>query len=364
MKIGILTFHRAYNYGAVLQCYALQQYLLSIGHTVEIIDYRQKWIDACFTPFSWLMFKYNLHHPKLMLQYIKTFLRRRNNLYKRQVYFNAFVSDFLKLSCKPVFCAQDISDYYDAIIIGSDQLWGRWCLGNQLDEIYLGLFTRKVNTKIIGYSISSDVDSINIINNEYQLTNVLKNFSAISFREKNIANHVQQITGKSCPITLDPTLLCDENTWNPLMNKEWAKKDYIVIYQVRGVEKYKDLLYNKAAIIASRFSGKCDIIDLSDMSYSVTDFISIIKYAKFVVTTSFHATVFSIIFKTPFYAFKLNDGRDNRYENVCGEMNLSDRCINVDSESIDVNTDFSETDERLSRISRNSKEFITKSLLE
>lgn len=99
------------------------------------------------------------------------------------------------------------------------------------------------------------------------------------------------------------------------------------------------------------------------MEYSVTDFISIIKYAKFVVTTSFHATVFSIIFKTPFYALKLNDGRDNRYENLCGEMNLSDQCINVDSESIDVNTDFSDTDERLSRIGHKSKDFITKSLL-
>lgn len=363
MKIGILTFHRAYNYGAVLQCYALQQYLLSLGHTVEIIDYRQKWIDACFTPFSWLMFKYNFHHPKLMLRYLKSFWKRRNNLHKRQVFFDTFVSKFLRLSSKPVFCAQDISDYYDAIIIGSDQLWGRWCLGNQLDKIYLGLFPHKGKTKIIGYSISSDADSINMINDEYQLTKVLNNFSAISFREKNIAHHVQQIAGKSCPVTLDPTLLCDEESWSPLINKKWAKKEYIVIYQVRGIEKYKELLYKKAAIIAGRFPDKCDIIDLSGMEYSVTDFISIIKYAKFVVTTSFHATVFSIIFKTPFYALKLNDGRDNRYENLCGEMNLSDRCINVDSESIDVNTDFSDTDERLSRIGHKSKDFITKSLL-
>lgn len=362
MKIGILTFHRAYNYGAVLQCYALQQYLLSLGHTVEIIDYRQKWIDACFTPFSWLMFKYNLHHPRLMFRYLKTFWGRRKNLHKRQVFFNAFVSKFLRLSSKPVFCSQDISDYYDAIIIGSDQLWGRWCLGNQLDKIYLGLFPHKPNTKIIGYSISSDIDSINMINDEYQLTKVLNNFSAISFREKNIANHVLQIAEISCPVTLDPTLLCDENIWSPLINKEWTKKEYIVIYQVRGVEKYKELLYNKAAIIASRFSEKCDIIDLSDMAYSVTDFISIIKYAKFVVTTSFHATVFSIIFKKPFYAFKLNDGRDNRYENLCEELNLSNRCINVNSDCMDININFTDIDNRLSRISRESKEFIIENI--
>lgn len=362
MKIGILTFHRAYNYGAVLQCYALQQYLLSLGHTVEIIDYRQKWIDACFTPFSWLMFKYNLHHPRLLFRYLKTFWGRRKNLHKRQVFFNAFVSKFLRLSSKPVFCSQDISDYYDAIIIGSDQLWGRWCLGNQLDKIYLGMFPHKQNTKIIGYSISSDIDSINMINDEYQLTKVLNNFSAISFREKNIANHVLQIAEISCPVTLDPTLLCDENIWSPLINKEWTKKEYIVIYQVRGVEKYKELLYNKAAIIASRFSEKCDIIDLSDMAYSVTDFISIIKYAKFVVTTSFHATVFSVIFKKPFYAFKLNDGRDNRYENLCEELNLSNRCINVNSDCMDININFTDIDNRLSRISRESKEFIIENI--
>lgn len=363
MRIGILTFHRAYNYGAVLQCYALQQYLSSLGHDVEVIDYRQKWIDACFTPFSWLMFKYNLHHPRLMLQYVKTFLKRKSILCKRKVFFDDFVSNFLKVSCKPVYAPQDIPNCYDAIIIGSDQLWGRWCLGNQLDKIYLGIFPRKKGTKLIGYSISSDADSIDMLNDNYQLIKVLSNFSAISFREKNIANYVQQITGKSCPITLDPTLLCDEDTWNPLINQDWSRKKYIVIYQVRGIEKYKELLYNKATIIANSFSDKCDIIDLSDMHYSVTDFISIIKYAKFVVTTSFHATVFSIIFKTPFYALILNDGRDNRYENLCEEMNLSDRCINVDIDKFDVNTDFSDMNERLSKISSDSKEFIIKNLL-
>ena len=121
-------------------------------------------------------------------------------------------------------------------------------------------------------------------------------------------------------------------------------------------------MYNKAAIIASRFSEKCDIIDLSDMAYSVTDFISIIKYAKFVVTTSFHATVFSIIFKKPFYAFKLNDGRDNRYENLCEELNLSNRCINVNSDCMDININFTDIDNRLSRISRESKEFIIENI--
>lgn len=363
MKIGILTFHRAYNYGAVLQCYALQQYLLSLGHDVEIIDYRQKWIEACFKPFSWVMFKYNMRHPRLMYRYIITFLKRKKMLETRKQHFEHFRLNFLNISKTPILSTKDISENYNAIIIGSDQVWGRWCLGNQLDQVYLGKFPHSSKTKIIGYSIGSDISSVNLANDKNGLKNILQGFSHISFRENNIVTYIKQLTGLQYPQTVDPTLLCDEKLWSSLIKDEWAGNNYIVIYQVRGIEQNKSVLYEKAKILADKIHENCSIIDLSDMNYSVADFVSIIKFARFVVTTSFHATVFSIVFKTPFYSIKLNDGRDNRYENLCRTLSLSNQCIDKNFDKLETSVDFSGVEEKLSKISFTSKEFIDNSLL-
>lgn len=362
MKIGILTFHRAYNYGAVLQCYALQQYLLSYGFKVEVIDYKQPWIDACFKPFSMIMFKYNLHHPKLMCRFFTSYNRRRKMLEKRKTFFTTFCSKHLIISSKHFIRKEEMPQDYDAYIIGSDQLWGTLCLGGKFDDIYLGLFPHKKEAKVIGFSISSDIDSINQLAKTGRLNSILKCFSAISFREQNIADKVNSITNMIVPVTVDPTLLVDEHLWASLIDSKWNNSDYVVIYQVRGIIKNKGMLYEKASKIASMIGTDCKIIDLSDMSYSVTDFVSIIKYAKFVITTSFHATVLSIIFKTPFYAIKLNDGKDNRYVELCRSLGLSKQCIEFDEKCLTVSVDFSQVNERLLDLNQQSRSYLHNNL--
>ena len=122
------------------------------------------------------------------------------------------------------------------------------------------------------------------------------------------------------------------------------------------------MIYEKASRIASMIGKNCKIIDLSDMSYSVTDFVSIIKYAKFVITTSFHATVFSIIFKTPFYVIKLNDGRDNRYVDLCCSLGLFKQCIDVGERKLVVSVDFSQVDEKLLELNQQSRSYIHNNL--
>ena len=62
MKVGIITVHRAYNYGSVLQCYSLQEYLKSLGHDVWVIDYRQKWTEAVYKPFSLYYIWHSCYH--------------------------------------------------------------------------------------------------------------------------------------------------------------------------------------------------------------------------------------------------------------------------------------------------------------
>lgn len=362
MKIGILTFHRAYNYGAVLQCYALQQYLLSMGHNVEVIDYRQPWIEECYKPFSPIVFIHHLkHNPRNALGYIKSYFIRKKILSVRSKHFLSFLSEYIKLSPYPVHTINEIPNSYDAYVIGSDQLWGKECMGNKLDDVYLGNFNNSKVSRIIGYAISSDHKSIKKLYDEKRLTASLYKFSSISFRESSISHYIQELEGVSCPITIDPTLLTDEKLWEPLINDEWETQNFVAIYQVRGGRKLKSILYNKAWQMAKQF-GDCSIIDLSNMCFSVADFLSIIKYAKFVITSSFHATVFSIIFKTPFYVIKNNDVRDCRYVDLCTVLGLDKQCIDKNNCTSDKYVDFSDIDIRLAALRQQSVSFITNSL--
>ena len=319
MKIGILTFHRAHNYGAVLQCYALQEVLKGMGHEVEVIDYRQPWIEGFYSLFKFPTF--NKQYPGFLdkLRYIKNLKWRKNIVDNKRIIFNDFINNNLQQSDK---CKNMDDLRYDAIIIGSDQLWSPSCLGNQFDEIYLGYFSHNQSTKVIGFSISSNSNSIKRLDLEYNINKITKNFSSISFREKEVAKLVGEIIGRQIPVTIDPTLLTSSEQWDKLIDKNWSNKKYVVIYQIRTSDLSTENLYKNANKYIT-LHPDCSIVDLSHFSYSVRDFVSIIKYAQFVFTTSFHATAFSIIFKVPFYAFKLNDGHDVRYVDLLHTLGLT-----------------------------------------
>ena len=361
MKVGILTFHRAFNYGAVLQCYALQQFLNSLGHDVEVIDYRQPWIEAVYKAFSISVFIHHIPHPKALLRYVVHYPKRRKVLKMRKQNFRTFLAKFIQLSPNPLQKIKDFPNNYDAYVIGSDQLWSKGCMGGNIDNIYLGNFAHSDEAKIVGYAISSDCDSIKKLYDEKRLKDSLNQFISLSFRESSISQYIQELTGMLYPATIDPTLLIDETLWKPLINSKWNKKNYVAVYRVRGGKEYTTALYSKAEQMKKQF-GDCSIINLSDMSFDVCDFLSIIKFAKFVVTSSFHATVFSIIFKTPFYAVKYNDGRDGRYVSLCSALGLEKRCININSCVSEKDMDFSSVDMRLAALRQQSVSFITNSL--
>ncbi len=316
MKIGILTVHRAYNYGSVLQCYALQEYLKSLGHDVWVIDYRQPWTEAVYKAFSFYYIKKQIKHPRVIFNYIKGYNRRKKTTKQRKLIFSTFMKRF-RLS-EPCYWANDIPQDFDRYIIGSDQLWSHACFGGE-DRVYLGFFSHRKNSKVIGYALSSNTNSLIIFGRD-RLSHIIANFDSLSVREPFIADFIQEKLGITVPVVLDPTLLTDANLWDNLINEKWKYKNYIAIYQARNVAGNPTYLKDKAQNFANEL--ECDVIDLSSMTYSVEDFVSIIKYAKYVLTTSFHATVFSLIMKTPCYAIKLDDGFDGRYVDLLHAVGL------------------------------------------
>lgn len=356
MKIGILTFHRAHNYGAVLQCYALQEILKRMGHDVQVIDYLQPWIEDFYHLFGWNMIRRNSGSISSLLDYLKGSLKKWLLAPGKARDFRTFRDNFLNLSLP---CRDVMPQNYDCYIIGSDQLWSLHCLGGEPDRIYMGDFQRPQGSRLVGYAISADMKSV--MASENMLKANVPRFDALSMREKEVAEVVAEITGCRCDVCLDPTLLTDASLWNPLLT-EVEKEEYVLMYEVRWNPQTKGKLRKKAEELAAAIGPHCKVIDLTRMNRPVTEFVSLFRNASHVVTTSFHGIVFSIIFGVPFYALPLWGGYDLRYIELLKSLGAEDRLVGFDTRMVPKPMDFAPLKERLAVRQEESMSFIQKAL--
>ena len=355
MKIGILTFHRAHNYGAVLQCYALQEFLKKLGHDVQVIDYRQPYIEKKYTVVSRKHLKRLILHPNSLFQYIKYEVLQKE---KVRQYFCDFCKTYLQISKE----GDAIPNDFDAYIIGSDQVWSINCLGGVYDEVYFGKFAHKKGSKIIGYSISTNLRSIEYIGKE-RLISLVGNFDSLSLREEKLADIIKEKTGANISVTLDPTLLSTQDTWDCIINSSWKERKYVLVYYVtRPIGNYPyRVMLEKARNISEHYG--LELVDLSKMDYSVSDFVSAFKYATCVITSSFHATVFSLLFKRPIYPIKLHDGQDDRYTELMRSLSLEKYVAELDDDFSSIpDVDYSSVDTLLKSLRESSELYIQNSL--
>lgn len=315
MKIGILTFHRADNYGAVLQCYALQEVLKDMGHEVKIIDYAQPVIDRSYTiqqgPSA-----FELLNPARLRKYLfppnRFFKERahRRQLTMRKPHFKTFRETYLNLTeeCD----SRHIPADFDCYVIGSDQLFSL-NITETLDPVYSGNFPIKKGARRIGYAISLNKQSVSEIGAS-GWKEILKRFYRFSLREPNLATWVKDLTG--CPIAtcIDPTLLTSSRMWERITHNTTVKPDSIVVYEARQAKGKHNCLRSKAQLLARK--QQAHVVDLSRLDCSIEEWVGHIQQARCVVTSSFHAVAFALIFKRPLYAFCLHDGQDARYSDL------------------------------------------------
>lgn len=356
MKIGILTFHRAHNYGAVLQCYALQEILKRMGHDVQVIDYRQPWIEDFYSLFCSNMIRRNSGSVSSLVEYLKASLKKWMLAPGKASNFMEFREKFLDLSLP---CVDVLPQDYDCYVIGSDQLWSLHCLGGKADKMYMGGFDRPEGSRLVGYAISADMKSVQ------QSQNLIKEmvpaFDALSMREKEVADAVAAFTGYPCGVCLDPTLLTDASLWNPLMT-QLPKEEYVLMYEVRWNPQTKGKLRKKAEELAAAIGPHCKVIDLTRVDRPVTEFVSLFRKASHVVTTSFHGIVFSIIFGVPFYALPLWGGYDLRYIELLKSLGAENRLVSFDTELKPGPMDFAPIREKLAERQADSFAFIERNI--
>lgn len=329
MKIGILTFHRAHNYGAVLQCYALIQFLRSIGNEVYVIDYSSDYVQNCYK-----LIDINRIRRRNPIRLISKLIKEIN-LYKvrkvRAEMFNNFVNKHF-----PLLSISNI-DVLDAVIVGSDQVWNTK-LTHGFDDYYWGKFVNNKKIKLISYAASIEEfwekeENDNVIK-------LLSKFKSISVREDNAAKYLQKLLpNKHVSVCVDPTLLETSIIWNRIVAQPPYNEHYLLVYQVRNS--------NKTVSIAKKIAKKLSlsIIYLSASVYgknsklskfaSPEQYLGLFKNSSFVVCTSFHGTVFSLVYEKPFVSVKLNDGKDSRVESLLSKCNGLDHFVSEINEGDD-----------------------------
>lgn len=362
-NLYILTFHCAHNYGAVLQTYATLNFLKEYGYEVKVLDYRP---DFLTKPFKIFRLKYYLaRSPKLFFHRITTEplnLKHRFQFYRN---FRLFIEE--KLQTVPINKIKP--DSY--IIIGSDQVWTKSLNNGKFDTTYLGDLPYGKGLKLISYAAS--IGNCKFSDSDWNLFGIkLKKFKNISIRENSLKNTLQEKLSIDASVVCDPTFLLEAKDWNKLEreSKIRIKGEYIVVYEVvedNSVKNFADKL--------SRFLN-CNVIHLcSNITYrndgrnyiqnaSPADFISLIKNARFIVTTSFHGTAFSIIYRKDFYTISLSEGIDDRAKSLLTRLGLEDRLVKANeiNPSNFNNVEYSEAEIKLNEFRNYSINFLFNSI--
>lgn len=326
MKIGIFTFHRAHNYGAVLQAYALQETLKGLGHEVEIIDYRPDYLEIPYKPFVVPSYR-----NRGFFRFLRSFIVQIV-LYpiKRIRYnkFNRFILEKLNLSKERITIGDPLSISYDAIIWGSDQIWNPE-ITKGYDPIFCGELNLDVKTKKIAYAGSTEGKDIKTKDIHFLIAN-LREFNSLSVREFDLAQRLHKELNLPVPVVLDPTLLSDVAFFDQIAINPLLKNPYILTYQVRTdstVDKVSSQIAATKSLDVKDLDAfwKKDNIFNDLMTSSPEEFLGLVKHASYIVTTSFHGVAFSIIFRKQFICVLNENYGNSRIRNVLQMFNLEDR---------------------------------------
>lgn len=363
-KIGILTYHSGYNYGACLQAYALQTTLKKMGYESEIINFETERFVASREMFS--------RHPSRMKEIIKNISRIPywNSLHERERMFDSFTFDILH-STPRYKSEQDVIEHatdYDCIICGSDQIWNlsKTHDAPAANPIFFLNFPKKQRRVAYAASFAKWVKEAPAHEDEFMPW--LKLFDSVSVREQDGVEYLRS-REIECELTLDPTILLDASDYDIISSKRIIEKKYVLMFgwitnsDLVSTAKYVSNklglpVYNIVPPPRAMFCGIPRKLDVGPC-----EFLSMIKHAEFVVTNSFHGTAFSTTFEKPFVSV-VTGKPDTRMASLLSQLGLSDHLVtkdNVDVEAM-MNTDFSLVKDKKQALRQSSFDFIKRSL--
>lgn len=347
MRVGIITlYHNSINYGGNLQAYALCKYFMKRKIDVEQIDYNPQIFDTKKDKLRRIAKKGIFGAIQSVVNKFFSVLKEkyRNSIYdidsiiiERRSAFHKFNREIIPHS-SIVYNGKTIDssvDLYDVFITGSDQVWNfAWYRG----EYFLDFVPR--NKKKVSYAASFSMSDLSESQKEI-VKKSLKSFTAVSVREKDAAEFLSRILDKQVEFVLDPTLLLDIEDWEEICANRMFAEEYVFAYflgdNLNAVKLAREFAHKKNMKLvlipyASGFFRMNDakFADCKILDASPEQFLSLIKYASFVFTDSFHAVVFSFIFQRQFFVFNRdkNLSMSSRIVSLTEMLNIEERFCN------------------------------------
>ena len=327
MIIRTITCHHVYNHGAYLQAYALAKYLHSSGHDATIIDYRPIYKD-------WSPFAIQKRFGSTILNLLYTIAKFPSALmmYVRYRSFDKFFKSYMPVSA-PIYRTlgelQSNPPKADVYIAGSDQIWNTFFTQGSDEAYYLGFGTARK----ISYAASFATDRLRQ-GSENKIKSFLANFQAISVREQS-AIPILHSLGYNGTQVVDPAFLLSADDWNKLAEPTYKKQSYVLVYDFYhsiDIEKAaKRIAQNQNLKIFSIGPYRLPYVDKNFTNASPRTFLRLVRDAEYVISNSFHGSVFSIIYRKEFFVADRCDGLNRRMSDLLEHYNLSHRHINVDT---------------------------------
>lgn len=375
IRAGIMTFHRACNYGAVLQCYALQEHLKSMGYEVSVIDYRPDYIEREYRDFMFReCFGNGFYEGVRRFLYEICISGKRR---KRKKGFRRFMRKYLNVVPASVMKSENA---FDVIVFGSDQIWNPEITGGGFDTKYFACFPAARHARRIAYSASMG-KSCPSGPEAAEFSRLLGNFNLVSVREAALQEYINSVPGVKAGLALDPTLLAGTEIFDRLSaggNEEKLLSDnpYVLVYQVKtspDTEMVAESLalqiekMNTAGSPEKKGTCKVEIKTVrpavsrhssQETMSSPEDFLRLIRNASCVVTTSFHGTALSVLFRKPFYVLETGAESDFRAVSLLESIGLSSRFVAGGRIPDFEDIDFSAPLEKLEELRKISSDFL------
>lgn len=370
-KIGIVTYFYFYNYGTMLQAYALEHYIKELDDSVtcEIVNYvfGEK---TCIPRKGIIRTRIKrLLHYLLEWRRVVIIWRYQKRMQCRKPFFDSFLSEKMSVSQHKYVFADELKKeppMYDIYITGSDQTWSPKIGFNS--ALFLD-FVKKSGIKA-AYGPSVGVTSFTQEQQDY-LREHLKDYKYLSCRESIGAQLLELVTGRKVSVVLDPTLMVEAKEWGEIAVKPIIREPYILCYFLGDRTYYrrfvKDLAEKSSLSVYYIPVSWVDCRRTNNLLFDVgpAEFLGLIQNAQYVCTDSFHGVAFCVNFNKQFFAFTkhegdVNSGDNSRLYDFLQRMGLEERLIaNYEKGKLSLNLiDYENTNELLLNERERSKQFL------
>lgn len=357
MKIGVITYHRAENFGAVMQAYSLLMYLRKTGHDAELIDYRCQSIEM----------RYDIWNPRILLSRknifisLKEYICRFKSFQARKTRKEKFAEFRRLLPISKPFNPEDCINGYDAVVVGSDQVWN-FHMNSGSENVFLLDLKFPSNVLKIAYAASSESGGFQKISKSY-LSKCLESFDRISVRESFIKKELMDFlpTDLSLNVCVDPVFLHDGYVYKKLCIRNAVSKPYVLIFHMTYSSEMKEIAKQEAErknLMLIEIYGGFNHRDTSTTitSWGPREILTYISNAETVYTTSFHGLALSLILERNVWVYDI--GSNSRQKNLLAIAGINERLLKSKGDYQDNEIDFSTVKSRMSHFIDKSKCFL------